>query len=210
MIKTSDEGTSYCPQCEVYAREIESLKEYIHDMTDAKPMTAEDKISDLFDKYEVDCSADMFDEIHQVIKQACDGARAGGMQEIRESCSQHQHNQYADGYAKGFADAREKMDVWDKRNQEIVNATESGLRAGFREAIEKAAKIAEFHSGPSIQLAERIRALTPGEGVSKCGCEENHKMHPRPSEGACVVCKEPFSAAHPWAQNCTKTGEGAK
>lgn len=26
MIKTSDEGTSYCPQCETYARQIEELK----------------------------------------------------------------------------------------------------------------------------------------------------------------------------------------
>jgi hypothetical protein len=29
MIKTSDEGTSYCTQCEIYAKEIEKLKQLI-------------------------------------------------------------------------------------------------------------------------------------------------------------------------------------
>lgn len=29
MIKTSSEGTSYCPQCEAYAREIERLKKVV-------------------------------------------------------------------------------------------------------------------------------------------------------------------------------------
>lgn len=29
MIKTSSEGTSYCPQCEAYAREVERLNKVV-------------------------------------------------------------------------------------------------------------------------------------------------------------------------------------
>lgn len=36
---------------------------------------------------------------------------------------------------------------------------EQGWRLGASAMREKAAKVAEFHSGPSIQLADKIRAL---------------------------------------------------
>lgn len=36
---------------------------------------------------------------------------------------------------------------------------ETSWAGGRAEALEEAAKVAEFHSGPSVQLAEKIRAL---------------------------------------------------
>lgn len=41
------------------------------------------------------------------IKQALEAAVEEGQNEIRQACSQHQHEQYSDGFKKGFASAIE-------------------------------------------------------------------------------------------------------
>jgi hypothetical protein len=61
-------------------------------MTD-KPMSADEKIGALFDKYEVFLSADMFEEIHHEIKKAERLAYKKG---------------FHDGFEEGFKDAIER------------------------------------------------------------------------------------------------------
>lgn len=57
-----------------------------------------------------------------------------------------------------FAEERVKEDR-AKHNERTMNVVHDIRNA----ALEEAAKIAEFHSGPSIQLADKIRALKKAE-----------------------------------------------
>lgn len=43
----------------------------------------------------------------------------------------------------------------------IDEAEQYGHSKGFAYALEKAGELAAFHSGPSVQLVEKIRKLTP-------------------------------------------------
>lgn len=81
---------------------------------------------------------------------------------------------------------------WDE--ELVVRLIQQAYAKGFADAREKAAKVVKndcyasvilvSKNCPFCLLAEQIRALTLGEVASKCGCEENHKMHPKPGEGA--------------------------
>lgn len=54
-----------------------------------------------------------------------------------------------------------------KDSREITEAINKIVQAARDEAFEEAAKIAEFHSGPSIQLADKIRALAQSDETVK-------------------------------------------
>ena len=51
--------------------------------------------------------------------------------------------------------------------RKISDALQQAYQEGFAGARERAARISEFHSGPSIQCAEKIRSLQPSKENTK-------------------------------------------
>jgi hypothetical protein len=106
-------------------------------------LSAEDKIGYLFDKYEVFLSADMFDEIHKIIKQAEQAAYDRGLKEAKETAFKEFKGEkgtvaiFNIGYANGFKEAIEKAAILAENIPMAMGRSPSpeGLRLSIADGI---------------------------------------------------------------------------
>lgn len=118
----------------VLAVAIEQRKMWVGGVS---PVTREappiDKIANLFDKYEIFLSADMFDEIYQVIKQALEQAR----EEAYRICDHSPCDECMDKFeAKGFSAAREQAAKIAENHAKIKGAH---IHEGFQFCVQEVA-----------------------------------------------------------------------